>query len=61
MPAARRRPAPPRHRVFGSYVENGADAWRIYRTWGPGAEADRQVHHGRDDAVLTVLLIGPHR
>ncbi|MFI6158190.1 type II toxin-antitoxin system RelE/ParE family toxin [Kitasatospora sp. NPDC051170] len=40
-------------RVWDSYVETGADAWRIYWTWGP---ADHQ-----DDVVVTVLLIGPHR
>ncbi|MFJ8478412.1 hypothetical protein [Kitasatospora sp. NPDC094011] len=47
-------------RVFDSYVETGAGAWRIYWTWGPKGGGDRA--HGREDvAVLTVLLIGPHQ
>ncbi|MFF7993399.1 hypothetical protein ACFZDG_26835 [Kitasatospora xanthocidica] len=46
-------------RVFDSYVETGADAWRIYWTWGPDT-AGRPGHEGQDDAVLTVFQIGPH-
>ncbi|MFF2549061.1 hypothetical protein ACFVUY_41770 [Kitasatospora sp. NPDC058063] len=47
-------------RVFDSYAWTGAGAWRIYWTWGPDTTA-RPEHDGQDDAVLTVLLIGPHR
>ncbi|MGW2870886.1 hypothetical protein [Kitasatospora sp. NPDC001225] len=47
-------------RVFDSYVENGAGAWRIYWAWGPDATG-RPEDEGQGDAVLTVLLIGPHR
>ncbi|MFD4661383.1 hypothetical protein ACFWP2_37885 [Kitasatospora sp. NPDC058444] len=48
-------------RVFDSYVETSADAWRIYWTWGPDADTARPERDGQDTAVLTVLLIGPHR
>ncbi|MFF7459564.1 hypothetical protein [Kitasatospora sp. NPDC008115] len=47
-------------RVFDSYVENGANAWRIYWTRGPDT-AGRPEHVGQDDGVLTVLSIGPYR
>ncbi|MFF2751326.1 hypothetical protein ACFVVA_38035 [Kitasatospora sp. NPDC058048] len=43
-------------RVFDSYVETSAGAWRTYWTWGP-ADSDGRDHGG---AVVTVLLIGPH-
>ncbi|WP_255357440.1 hypothetical protein [Kitasatospora sp. MY 5-36] len=43
-------------------METGADAWRIYWTWGEDAGADHRGAGGQDNgAVLTVLLIGPHR
>ncbi|MFB6888733.1 hypothetical protein ACFCX4_05375 [Kitasatospora sp. NPDC056327] len=41
------------------YVDQGADARRLFWTWGP-ADND-QDHVGRDGGVLTVLLIGPYR
>ncbi|MFF2123562.1 hypothetical protein ACFVXH_40160 [Kitasatospora sp. NPDC058184] len=43
-------------------METGADAWRIYWTWGEDAGAGHRGAGGQDNgAVLTVLLIGPHR
>ncbi|MET8704649.1 hypothetical protein ABZW10_38195 [Kitasatospora sp. NPDC004723] len=48
-----------RRRVFDSYVETGADAWRIYWMWGPTGP-DRPVTDPETASVLTVLLIGPH-
>ncbi|MDH6709842.1 hypothetical protein P3T27_006591 [Kitasatospora sp. MAA19] len=46
-------------RVWDSYVETGADAWRIYWIWGP-TDGGRQERKGQEDPVVTVLLIGPH-
>ncbi|MFJ6141573.1 type II toxin-antitoxin system RelE/ParE family toxin [Kitasatospora sp. NPDC092286] len=46
-------------RVFDSYVDRGAGAWRLFWTWGPAGSTDE--HQGDEDGgVVTVLLIGPH-
>ncbi|WP_380282554.1 hypothetical protein [Kitasatospora purpeofusca] len=56
-----RHPGPRTHRrVFDSYVETGADSWRIHWTWGPDTTGSPE-HDDQDDGALSVLLIGPHR
>lgn len=43
-------------KVWDSYVENRTpDAWRIYWTYGPN-----EVRDGKEIAIITVLVIGPH-
>ncbi len=44
-------------KVWDSYVENNnPSAWRIYWIYGP----DEKNDEGKDIAVITVLVIGPH-
>ncbi|HEX6500829.1 MAG TPA: hypothetical protein VF054_17640 [Micromonosporaceae bacterium] len=43
-------------KVWDSYVENRTPgAWRIYWMYGPD-----EVRDGKETAVITVLVIGPH-
>ncbi|MGW2547482.1 hypothetical protein ACWC5I_43060 [Kitasatospora sp. NPDC001574] len=53
-------PGHPHCRVFDSYIDTGAGAWRLFWTWGPADNDQDQGHAGRDGTVLTVLLIGRH-
>jgi hypothetical protein len=43
-------------KVWDSYVENHAPgAWRIYWMYGPS-----EIRDGKEIAIITVLVIGPH-
>ncbi|MFF8775249.1 hypothetical protein [Kitasatospora sp. NPDC015120] len=42
-------------RAWTSYVDQGAGACRVWRSWGPAA-----ADHGQEHAVVTVPAIGPH-
>ncbi|MEV7940848.1 hypothetical protein AB0O82_32565 [Kitasatospora sp. NPDC088264] len=43
-------------KVWDSYVDQGPNAWRIYWTYGPAGTGSPSG----SEAVLTVLVIGPH-
>lgn len=52
-----RFPGLEKDRVWDSYVENRTPgAWRIYWMYGPN-----EVRDGVEIAIITVLVIGPHR
>jgi hypothetical protein len=45
-----------KEKVWDSYIENRTPgAWRIYWMYGPN-----EIRKGKELAVITVLVIGPH-